>query len=150
MSMELSEQEVLRRKSLAALRELGIEPYPAEMFDVTATAAEISENLTEENKEKYASVRIAGRIMSRRIMGSASFFELQDHTGRIQVYIRRDDICPEGDPTLYNTVFKMLLDIGDFVGGEGFAFITNSGEKSVHCQKFTVISKSIRPLPIVK
>ena len=150
MSMELSEQEVLRRKSLAALRELGIEPYPAEMFDVTATAAEISENLTEENKEKYASVRIAGRIMSRRIMGSASFFELQDHTGRIQVYIRRDDICPEGDPTLYNTVFKKLLDIGDFVGVEGFAFITNSGEKSVHCQKVTVISKSIRPLPIVK
>ena len=150
MSMELSEQEVLRRKSLAALRELGIEPYPAEMFDVTATAAELSENLTEENKEKYASVRIAGRIMSRRIMGSASFFELQDHTGRIQVYIRRDDICPEGDPTLYNTVFKKLLDIGDFVGVEGFAFITNSGEKSVHCQKFTVISKSIRPLPIVK
>ena len=148
--MELSEQEVLRRKSLATLRELGIEPYPAEMFDVTATAAEISENLTEENKEKYASVRIAGRIMSRRIMGSASFFELQDHTGRIQVYIRRDDICPEGDPTLYNTVFKKLLDIGDFVGVEGFAFITNSGEKSVHCQKFTVISKSIRPLPIVK
>ena len=148
--MELSEQEVLRRKSLAALRELGIEPYPAEMFDVTATAAEISENLTEESKEKYASVRIAGRIMSRRIMGSASFFELQDHTGRIQVYIRRDDICPEGDPTLYNTVFKKLLDIGDFVGVEGFAFITNSGEKSVHCQKFTVISKSIRPLPIVK
>ena len=150
MSMELSEQEVLRRKSLAALRELGIEPYPAEMFDVTATAAEISENLTEENKEKYASVRIAGRIMSRRIMGSASFFELQDHTGRIQVYIRRDDICPESDPTLYKTVFKKLLDIGDFVGVEGFAFITNSGEKSVHCQKFTVISKSIRPLPIVK
>ena len=150
MSMELSEQEVLRRKSLTALRELGIEPYPAEMFDVTATAAEISENLTEENKEKYASVRIAGRIMSRRIMGSASFFELQDHTGRIQVYIRRDDICPEGDPTLYNTVFKKLLDIGDFIGVEGFAFITNTGEKSVHCQKFTVISKSIRPLPIVK
>ena len=150
MSMELSEQEVLRRKSLAALRELGIEPYPAEMFDVTATAAEISENLTEDSKDKYASVRIAGRIMSRRIMGSASFFELQDHTGRIQVYIRRDDICPEGDPTLYNTVFKKLLDIGDFVGVEGFAFITNSGEKSVHCQKFTVISKSIRPLPIVK
>ena len=148
--MELSEQEVLRRKSLTALRELGIEPYPAEMFDVTATAAEISENLTEENKEKYASVRIAGRIMSRRIMGSASFFELQDHTGRIQVYIRRDDICPEGDPTLYNTVFKKLLDIGDFIGVEGFAFITNTGEKSVHCQKFTVISKSIRPLPIVK
>ena len=148
--MELSEQELLRRKSLSALRELGIEPYPAEMYDVTATAAEISNTLTEENKEQYSQVRIAGRIMSRRIMGSASFFELQDHTGRIQVYIRRDDICPEGDPTLYNTVFKKLLDIGDFVGVEGFAFITNSGEKSVHCQKLTVISKSIRPLPIVK
>ena len=148
--IELSEQEVLRRKSLTALRELGIEPYPAEMYDVTATAAEISENLTEENKEQFAQVRIAGRIMNRRIMGSASFFELQDHTGRIQVYIRRDDICPEGDTTLYNTVFKKLLDIGDFVGVEGFAFITNSGEKSVHCQKLTVISKSIRPLPIVK
>ena len=148
--MELSEQELLRRKSLAALRELGIEPYPAAMYDVTATAAHIAENLTEENKEAFATVRIAGRIMSRRIMGSASFFELQDHTGRIQVYIRRDDICPEGDPTLYNTVFKKLLDIGDFVGVEGFAFITNTGEKSVHCQKLTVISKSIRPLPIVK
>ena len=148
--MELSEQELLRRKSLTALRELGIEPYPAAMYDVTATAAQISEKLTEENKEEFAQVRIAGRIMSRRIMGSASFFELQDHTGRIQVYIRRDDICPEGDPTLYNTVFKKLLDIGDFVGVEGFAFITNSGEKSVHCQKLTVISKSIRPLPIVK
>ena len=148
--MELSEQELLRRKSLAALRELGIEPYPAAMYDVTATAAHIAENLTEENQEAFATVRIAGRIMSRRIMGSASFFELQDHTGRIQVYIRRDDICPEGDPTLYNTVFKKLLDIGDFVGVEGFAFITNTGEKSVHCQKLTVISKSIRPLPIVK
>ena len=148
--IELSEQELLRRKSLTALRELGIEPYPAEMYDVTATAAQIAENLTEENKEQYAQVRIAGRIMSRRIMGSASFFELQDHTGRIQVYIRRDDICPEGDTTLYNTVFKKLLDIGDFVGVEGFGFITNSGEKSVHCQKLTVISKSIRPLPIVK
>ena len=150
MIEQLSEQELLRRKSLAALRELGIEPYPAEMYDVTATAAQISNNLTEENKEEFATVRIAGRIMSRRIMGSASFFELQDHTGRIQVYIRRDDICPEGDTTLYNTVFKKLLDIGDFVGVEGFAFITNTGEKSVHCQKLTVISKSIRPLPIVK
>ncbi|MBQ5903598.1 MAG: lysine--tRNA ligase, partial [Alistipes sp.] len=95
-------------------------------------------------------VQIAGRMLSRRIMGSASFFELQDHTGRIQVYIRRDDICPEGDPTLYNTVFKKLLDIGDFIGVEGFAFRTNTGELSVHCQKFTVLSKSIRPLPIVK
>ena len=129
MSLELSEQEQLRRRSLAALRELGIEPYPAAMFDVTATAAQITQGLTADNAADFADVRIAGRIMSRRIMGSASFFELQDHTGRIQVYIRRDDICPEGDPTLYNTVFKKLLDIGDFVGVEGFAFITNTGEK---------------------
>ena len=150
MSVELSEQELLRRKSLSALREMGIEPYPAEMFEVTATAAEISENLSASTTEQFAKVRIAGRIMSRRIMGSASFFELQDHTGRIQVYIRRDDICPEGDPTLYNTVFKKLLDIGDFIGVEGFAFHTNTGELSVHCQKFTVLSKSVRPLPVVK
>ena len=150
MSLELSEQEQLRRRSLAALRELGIEPYPAAMFDVTATAAQITQGLTADNAADFADVRIAGRIMSRRIMGSASFFELQDHTGRIQVYIRRDDICPEGDPTLYNTVFKKLLDIGDFVGVEGFAFITNTGEKSVHCRRLTILSKSIRPLPIAK
>ena len=150
MSLELSEQEQLRRRSLGALRELGIDPYPAARYDVTATAAAIAEGLTPQTADEFAEVRIAGRIMSRRIMGSASFFELQDHTGRIQVYIRRDDICPEGDPTLYNTVFKKLLDIGDFVGVEGFAFITNTGEKSVHCRKLTVISKSIRPLPIVK
>ena len=147
--MELSEQEQLRRQSLKALRDLGINPYPAAKFDVTATAQEIAEKYNEE-ENNYQEVRIAGRIMSRRIMGSASFFELQDHTGRIQVYIRRDDICPEGDPTLYNTVFKKLLDIGDFIGVEGFAFHTKTGELSVHCQKFTVISKSIRPLPIVK
>ncbi len=150
MSLELSEQEQLRRRSLGALRELGIDPYPAARYDVTATAAAIAEGLTPQTADEFAEVRIAGRIMSRRIMGSASFFELQDHTGRIQVYIRRDDICPEGDPTLYNTVFKKLLDIGDFVGVEGFAFITNTGERSVHCRKLTVISKSIRPLPIVK
>ena len=146
---QLSEQEVLRRNSLKALRDLGIEPYPAERFDVTATAAEIAENFDQE-PARFEKVQIAGRMLSRRIMGSASFFELQDHTGRIQVYIRRDDICPEGDPTLYNTVFKKLLDIGDFIGVEGFAFRTNTGELSVHCQKFTVLSKSIRPLPIVK
>ncbi|MBQ2842920.1 MAG: lysine--tRNA ligase [Alistipes sp.] len=146
---QLSEQEVLRRNSLKALRDLGIEPYPAERFDVTATAAEIAENFDQE-PARFEKVQIAGRMLSRRIMGSASFFELQDHTGRIQVYIRRDDICPEGDPMLYNTVFKKLLDIGDFIGVEGFAFRTNSGELSVHCQKFTVLSKSIRPLPIVK
>ena len=149
MIEHLSEQEQLRRKSLAALREAGINPYPAERFDVSASAADIVAGFDAE-PEKFQAVTIAGRMMSRRIMGSASFFELQDHTGRIQVYIRRDDICPEGDPTLYNTVFKKLLDIGDFIGVEGFAFRTNTGELSVHCRKFTVLSKSIRPLPIVK
>ena len=149
MIEHLSEQEQLRRKSLAALREAGINPYPAERFDVSASAADIVAGFDAE-PEKVQTVTIAGRMMSRRIMGSASFFELQDHTGRIQVYIRRDDICPEGDPTLYNTVFKKLLDIGDFIGVEGFAFRTNTGELSVHCRKFTVLSKSIRPLPIVK
>ena len=149
MIEHLSEQEQLRRKSLAALREAGINPYPAERFDVSASAADIVAGFDAE-PEKFQTVTIAGRMMSRRIMGSASFFELQDHTGRIQVYIRRDDICPEGDPTLYNTVFKKLLDIGDFIGIEGFAFRTNTGELSVHCRKFTVLSKSIRPLPIVK
>ena len=148
MIEHLSEQEQLRRKSLAALREAGINPYPAERFDVSASAADIAAGFDAE-PEKFQTVTIAGRMMSRRIMGSASFFELQDHTGRIQVYIRRDDICPEGDPTLYNTVFKKLLDIGDFIGVEGFAFRTNTGELSVHCRKFTVLSKSIRPLPIV-
>ncbi len=149
MIEHLSEQEQLRRKSLAALREAGINPYPAERFDVNATAHSIAEGF-DANPDNFQSVTIAGRMMSRRIMGSASFFELQDHTGRIQVYIRRDDICPEGEPTLYNTVFKKLLDIGDFIGVEGFAFRTNTGELSVHCRKFTVLSKSIRPLPIVK
>ena len=146
---ELSEQEILRRESMKKLRELGIEPYPAAEYPVNTTTAEIRAGYTPENPN-YQDVTIAGRIMSRRIMGSAAFFELQDHTGRIQVYIRRDDICPEGDPTLYNTVFKKLLDIGDIVGVKGYAFVTNMGELSVHCREFTVLSKSLRPLPIVK
>lgn len=146
---ELSEQEQLRRNSLAALRELGIDPYPAAEYPVNATAAEITAGYDEE-KNNFQDVAIAGRIMTRRIMGSASFFELQDHTGRIQVYVKRDDICPEGDPTLYNTVFKKLLDIGDYVGVRGFAFITKTGELSVHCRELKVLSKSLRPLPVVK
>ena len=149
MSIELSEQETLRRQSLAALRNLGIEPYPAAKYEVSATAQQITQEYSEE-EQNFQNITIAGRIMSRRIMGSAAFFELQDHTGRIQVYIKRDDVCPEGDPTLYNTVFKKLLDIGDFLGVEGFAFRTNSGELSVHCRKFTLLSKAIRPLPVVK
>ncbi len=149
MSEQLSEQQIQRRQSLAALREVGIEPYPAERYEVTATAAEIHQSYNND-EPNFQGIRVAGRIMSRRIMGSAAFFELQDHTGRVQIYIRRDDICPADDFTLYNTVFKKLLDIGDFVGVEGSAFLTNSGELSVHCDKFTVLSKSIRPLPIVK
>ena len=147
---ELSEQEQIRRNSLAQLRELGIDPYPAAEWKVTATAAEIAAGFDPE-KGNFADVTLAGRIMSRRIMGSASFFELQDHTGRIQVYIRRDDVC-EGDPesTMYNKVFKKLLDIGDIVGVRGFAFITKTGELSVHCREFRLLSKSVRPLPIVK
>ena len=146
---ELSEQEVIRRQSLAELRKLGIDPYPAAQYPVTATAAQVAAEYSPE-KNNFQEVSIAGRIMTRRIMGSASFFELQDHTGRIQVYIKRDDVAPGEDKTMYNTVFKKLLDIGDFVGVKGFAFITQTGELSVHCQDFTVLSKSIRPLPIVK
>ena len=150
MMEQLSEQEILRRKSLAALRELGIEPYPAAMYDVTATAAEISNNLTEENKEQYSTVRIAGRIMGRRIMGKASFAELKDSTGRIQLYISRDEICPDENKDMYNVVFKKLLDIGDFIGVKGYVFRTQMGEISVHVSEITVLSKSLRPLPIVK
>ncbi|MDR2912270.1 MAG: lysine--tRNA ligase [Alistipes sp.] len=147
---ELSEQEQLRRESLAQLRALGIDPYPAAEYKVTATAAEIAAGFDAAKPERFAEVRIAGRIMSRRIMGSASFFELADHTGRMQVYIKRDDICPDEDKTKYNTVFKKLLDIGDWVGVEGFAFITQTGELSVHCRALTVLSKSLKVLPIVK
>ncbi|MDL2319880.1 lysine--tRNA ligase [Alistipes sp. OttesenSCG-928-B03] len=145
---ELSEQEVIRRESLQKLRELGIDPYPAAMFPVNATAAVIADEAT---KEVFRTdVVIAGRMMTRRIMGSASFFELQDHTGRIQVYVKRDEICDGEDTTYYNTVFKRLLDIGDFVGVKGYAFVTNTGELSVHCKELTVLSKSVRPLPVVK
>ncbi len=147
--MELSEQELIRRNSLAELRKLGIEPYPAEKYEVTATAAEIAAGYDPE-KGNFQEVSLAGRIMSRRIMGSASFFELQDHTGRIQVYVKRDELSRGEDTTLYNTVFKKLLDIGDIVGVKGFAFITQTGQLSVHCKELKLLSKSLRPLPIVK
>lgn len=145
----MSEQEALRRQSLEKIRELGIDPYPAAMFPVNATAAEISAEY-DPGKENFQDVVIAGRMMTRRIMGNASFFELQDHTGRIQVYIRRDDLCPGEDKTFYNTVFKKLLDIGDIVGVKGNAFITNTGELSVHAKELVLLGKSLRPLPIVK
>ena len=149
-TLELSEQEQIRRNSLAELRKLGINPYPAAKYEVTATTAQIAEQYDAE-KGNFQDVAVAGRIMSRRIMGSASFFELQDHTGKIQVYIKRDDVCGD-DPeaTLYNKVFKKLLDIGDIVGVKGFVFVTKTGELSIHCKEFTLLSKSLRPLPIVK
>ncbi len=146
---ELSEQEVIRRNSLAKLRELGIEPYPAAEFQVSAKAAEIKAEFDPE-KQNFQEVALAGRVMSRRIMGKASFAELQDDTGRIQIYINRDEICPGEDKTLYNEVFKKLLDIGDFIGIKGFAFTTQVGEKSIHVKELVVLSKSLRPLPIVK
>ena len=147
--LELSEQEIIRRESLNELRQMGIEPYPAEEFNVSTYSTDIKENFKDDAEESQK-VSIAGRIMSRRIMGKASFIELQDSKGRIQVYITRDDICPGEDKELYNTAFKKLLDLGDFVGIEGFVFRTKMGEISVHAESLKVLSKSIKPLPIVK
>jgi lysyl-tRNA synthetase, class II len=147
--MQLSEQEIIRRQAKEELEKLGIDPYPADLFEVNASAAEILENY-ERHKSDYRQISIAGRIMSRRIMGSASFAELQDETGRIQIYIRRDDICPEEDKTLYNTVFKKLIDIGDIVGVKGYGFTTQTGEISIHVTELKILSKSLRPLPVVK
>jgi len=149
MNTALSEQEQQRRQALTALMQLGIDPYPAEAFEVNANAADILANY-ERDKTNYKSIRIAGRMMSRRVMGSVSFIELQDATGRIQAYIKRDDLCPDDDKTLYNTVFKKLLDIGDFLGIEGFVFTTQTGEISIHVQRFTLLAKSLKPLPVVK
>lgn len=147
--MQLSEQEIIRRQKLDDLRKLGIDPYPAELFEVNASAKEILENY-ERQKSDYRQISIAGRIMSTRIMGSAAFAELQDETGRIQIYIRRDDICPGEDKTLYNTVFRKLLDIGDIIGVKGYGFTTQTGEISIHVTAFTVLTKALRPLPVVK
>jgi len=149
MSIVLSEQEILRRKKLDDLRALGINPYPPEEFKITATAQDILENF-EKSPDTYKQVTIAGRVMSFNVMGSASFAKLQDSTGRIQIYLKRDDICPGEDKTLYNTVFKKLLDLGDYIGVKGYAFTTQTGEVSVHVQEFTLLSKSLKPLPIVK
>ena len=148
-NIEYSEQEQIRRDSLAKLRELGIEPYPAALYPVNESAKSIAEGYDPE-KGNFDDVCIAGRIMSRRIMGAASFMELQDESGRIQVYVKRDEICPGEDKTMYNTVFKKLLDIGDIVGITGFAFFTQTGQLSVHAKSLTVLSKSLRVLPIVK
>jgi len=147
MSIELSEQEQFRRQSLDELRNMGIDPYPAALYPTDAFSTDLKAEFKDDEKKQ---VCVAGRIMSRRIMGKASFIELQDSKGRIQVYVSRDDINTEAQPEMYNTVFKKLLDIGDFVGIKGFMFRTQTGEISIHTQELSVLSKSIRPLPIVK
>jgi lysyl-tRNA synthetase class 2 len=147
--MVLSEQEIIRRQSKEELEKLGINPYPAELFEVNASARDIHENFDAE-KKNFQQVSLAGRIMSRRIMGSAAFAELQDESGRVQIYLRRDDLCPGDDKTLYNTVFKKHIDIGDIVGVKGFGFKTQTGETSVHVTSLIILAKSLRPLPIVK
>jgi lysyl-tRNA synthetase class 2 len=146
--LELSEQEILRRQSLEELRKLGINPYPAAEFPTNAFSTDIVADFKDDDEPRE--VCIAGRMMSRNIMGKASFLKLQDSKGRIQVYIKRDDLCPGEDKDLYNKVFKRLLDIGDFIGVKGFVFRTQTGEISVHAQQLTLLSKSLKPLPIVK
>lgn len=150
MTTPLSEQEKLRREALQQLRVMGIDPYPAEEFLVNATAEDITANFNEENKDKYKEISIAGRIMTRRIMGSASFAEIQDATGRIQIYLKRDDLCTGENKDLYNIVFKKLMDLGDFIGITGYAFTTQTGEISIHATSLKLLSKSLKPLPIVK
>lgn len=148
-NLDLSEQEIIRRKSLEELRDLGIEPYPQAMYEVDTFSTNILEEF-DTDKGNFQEISMAGRIMSRRIMGKASFVELMDSKGRVQLYFNRDEICEGDDKTMYNTVFKKLLDIGDFIGIKGYAFVTKVGEKSVYVKEFTVLSKSLRVLPIVK
>lgn len=147
--MHLSEQEQVRRQSLAEIKSLGINPYPSELFEVNATVKQIREEF-ESNKEAFQNVSIAGRVMSKRIMGKAAFAVLQDSTGKIQFYIVRDEICPGEDKTLYNTLFKKNIDLGDIVGIKGFVFTTQTGETTIHVKEFKLLAKSIKPLPVVK
>jgi len=148
-NLELNEQEIIRRNTLDEIKSLGINPYPAQKFDINTNAKEISDNYNAETNN-FQQVSIAGRIMSRRIMGSASFAELQDSSGRIQIYLNRDELCPGEDKTMYNTVFKRLIDIGDILGIRGNVFITKMGEITVNVKEMTILCKSLRPLPIVK
>lgn len=149
MNQIISEQEQIRRQALQSLLDLGINPFPSEEFPVNVNSEEIHKNFPK-NNELYQDVSIAGRIMSRRIMGSASFAEIQDSKGRIQIYVNRDEVCPGEDKTLYNTVFKKLIDIGDIIGVKGHVFTTKMGETTIHVKELKILSKSIRPLPIVK
>lgn len=150
MQATLSEQELVRREKLKELEALGIDPYPAPLFEITHTAKQIKDEYSEEKQEQFKSVSIAGRIMSVRDMGKANFAVLQDSTGRIQLYVKRDDICLGEDKTLYNTVWKKLLDIGDIIGIKGYVFTTKTGETSIHVEQFTLLTKALRPLPVVK
>lgn len=146
----LSEQEVIRRQALTELRELGINPYPAQAYEVNTTIEEIKKGFSEEKKENFSDVAITGRLMMKRVMGKASFAELKDATGKIQIYLNRDELAPGEDKTIYNTVFKKLLDIGDIVGIRGYAFLTRMGELTIGVKELVVLSKSLRPLPVVK
>ncbi len=151
--MQLSEQEIVRRQNLQAIRDLGIEPYPAATFEVNITAKEINETYDhheEEEKRNLQQVRIAGRVMTKRVMGKAAFAVIQDGTAKVQIYVQRDMICPDENKDLYNKLFKKLLDLGDFVGIEGKCFLTKTGEITVKATSFTFLSKSLKPLPIVK
>ena len=147
--MQLSEQEIVRREALQKIIDLGINPYPAETFEINTNSVEIVENF-ELSEDNFQNVAIAGRLMMKRIMGKASFAELQDSKGKIQIYVNRDEICPEDDKTLYNDVFKKLLDIGDIIGVKGRAFVTKTGQTSIHVEELVLLSKSLKPLPIVK
>jgi len=149
--MQLSEQEIIRRENLQKIRDLGIDPFPPEAFEVTAYAKEITEEFDDEGeKPNFQDVSLAGRLMGSRVMGKASFAELQDSTGRIQIYVARDEVCPDENKDLYNKVFKKLLDIGDYIGVKGHVFRTRMGEITVHVKELVVLSKALRPLPVVK
>ena len=150
MNANLSEQELIRRDKLMEILALGINPYPAPLFEITHTAKEIKEGYTEENKEQFKNISIAGRIMSVRDMGKANFAVIQDSTARIQLYIKRDDICPGEDKTIFDTLWKKLLDLGDIIGVKGYAFITRTGETSIHVEQFILLTKSLHPLPVTK
>ena len=149
MTRQLSEQEQVRRDNLHKIEELGINPFPSELYPVTHQASAIKESFTGEEAEQI-DVVLAGRLMMKRIMGKATFAELEDTSGRIQIYVSRDNICPGEDKTLYNTVFKKLLDIGDFIGVKGYIFKTKVGETSIHVSELVLLCKSLKPLPIVK
>jgi len=147
--MQLSEQELVRREALQKIIDMGVNPYPAETFPVNYKSSEIVENY-ELSENNFQDVHIAGRLMMKRIMGKASFAELQDAHGKIQLYIARDEICPGEDKSLYNDLFKKLLDIGDIIGVKGHAFVTKTGQTSIHVEELKLLSKSLKPLPIVK